>query len=414
MLDVKDIRFNYGNLNILNDITFNTERGECVGIIGPNGSGKSTLLKTISKILSPASGSVILCGKDISGLSNKDLAKDMAVVPQDTGVDFEFSCHEIVMMGRNPHLKRFEFEGKRDYDIVKNAMELTGTWKFKDRPISQLSGGERQRVIIARALAQEPSVLLLDEPVSHLDINHQIEVLDLVQKLKEEKGLVIVIVIHDLNLAARYCDRLILLHDKGIMKTGTPEEVITRDNIKQAFNANVLVRRHPVTGFVYVTLLDSTTVSEPSCGKKVHIVSGAGTGTSLMYALHSKGYDMTAGVLNVLDTDHETAGTLQIKTISEAPFSPITPESYAQNVEMMKSSDMIVLSGVPIGWGNLKNAEALLEVSGTRPIVLYEPDDDSRDFTDGQATMIKQKLKANGAMVVKSINELLTALTSIS
>jgi len=299
MLDIKGLSFNYGTARVLDSITFSAEKGECIGIIGPNGSGKSTLLKALSKILKPSSGTVVLCGKDLERYSTKELARHMAVVPQDTGIDFDFTCLEVVLMGRNPHMGRFEIEGRKDADIARESMMLTSTWHLRERPFVELSGGERQRVIIARALAQQPSVLLLDEPVSHLDINHQIEILDLVEKLKKERGLVVIIILHDLNLAARYCDRLILLHNNRILATGGPDDVITQENIRAAFRANVMVKKHPVTGYIYVTLLNALEPAGPSNGHTAHLVSGAGTGTQLMYLLRSEGYSRDAGALNV-------------------------------------------------------------------------------------------------------------------
>lgn len=409
MLDVERISVDYGTSRVLKDITFSVEKGECIGIIGPNGSGKSTLLKALSKILKPTSGRVVVCGRGLERYSVKELARHMAVVPQETGIEFDFTCLEIVMMGRNPHMGRFEVEGKKDMDIAREAMRLTNTWHLRDRPFSGISGGERQRVIIARALAQEPSVLLMDEPVSHLDINYQIEILDLVERLKAERSMVVIVVFHDLNLAARYCDRLILLSDSRILAAGKPDEVLTQEHIREAFHANVAVRKHPLTGYLYVTPLNSCGAAEPSNGKTIHIICGAGTGTRLMYLLRSKGYNVTAGVLNVLDSDHDTATHLNIKTVSEAPFSPITPESYGQLLETIKKADAVVIADVPIGWGNLKNLQAVIEA---KPGVLYiiENDKEKRDYTNGEATRILETLKASGAITVKGADELMKAL----
>jgi iron complex transport system ATP-binding protein len=409
MLDVEAISVSYGASKVLRDITFSVDKGECIGIIGPNGSGKSTLLKALSKILKPSSGKVVICGRDLERYTVKELARHMAVVPQETGIEFDFTCLEIVLMGRNPHMGRFEVEGKKDMDIAREAMVLTNTWHLRDRPFSRISGGERQRVIIARALAQEPSVLLMDEPVSHLDINYQIEILELVERLKEERRIVVIIVFHDLNLAARYCDRLILLSDSSILAAGKPEDVLTQEHIHDAFHANVVVRKHPLTGYMYVTPLNSCGAEEPSNGRTIHLICGAGTGTRLMYLLRSKGYSVTAGVLNVLDSDHDTAAHLNIKTVSEAPFSPITPESYGQLVEMMKKANAIVITDVPIGWGNLKNLQAVIEA---KPGALYiiENDREKRDYTNGEATRILEALKASGAIAVNNADELMKAL----
>ncbi len=407
MLDVEALAVSYGASKVLRDITFSVDKGECIGIIGPNGSGKSTLLKAMSKILKPTSGKVVVCGKGLERYTVKELARRMAVVPQETGIEFDFTCLEIVLMGRNPHMGRFEVEGKKDMDIAREAMELTNTWHLKDRPFSRISGGERQRVIIARALAQEPSVLLMDEPVSHLDINYQIEILDLVERMKEERRMVVIIVFHDLNLAARYCDRLILLSDSRILAAGKPEEVLTQDHIHEAFHANVVVRKHPLTGYVYVTPLNEA--SQPSNGKTIHLICGAGTGTRLMYLLRSKGYRLTAGVLNVLDSDHDTAASLNIKTVSEAPFSPITPESYGQLMEMIKKADVVVITDVPIGWGNIKNLQAVIEAK-PRALYIIENDKEKRDYVNGDAARILDALKASGAIAVKGADEVVKAL----
>jgi iron complex transport system ATP-binding protein len=408
MLDIESISFSYGTAKVLEDITFKADRGECIGIIGPNGSGKSTLLKTLSKILKPAAGRVILCGKELERYSAKELARNMAVVPQETNIDFAFTCLEVVLMGRNPHLKRFEIEGKRDLDVARESMTLTSTWHLRERPFSELSGGERQRVIIARALAQEPSVLLLDEPVSHLDINHQIEILDLVERLKGQRGLVVIVVLHDLNLAARYCDRLMLLYGNKIMVTGSPSEVLTQEHVGRAFRANVVIRKHPITGFLYVTLLNGREARGFATGKTVHVVCGAGTGARLLFTLRSRGYNVTAGVLNVLDSDHDAAAQLGIKTISEAPFSPITPEACARAREMMRAADTIVISEVPFGWGNLKNLQAVLDAS--KPVILVDGNGGDRDFTGGEAARLLEKIKASGAVVVKDDEALIEAL----
>jgi len=407
MLDITSLSFNYGTVKVLDDITFSADKGECIGIIGPNGSGKSTLLKTLSKILKPTSGRVVICGKELERYTPKELARHMAVVPQDTNMDFDFTCLEVVLMGRNPHMGRFELEGRKDMDIALESMMLTNTWHLRERPFSELSGGERQRVIIARALAQEPSILFLDEPVSHLDINHQIEILDLVKRLKDERGLVVIVILHDLNLAARYCDRLILLSENRILATGSPEDVLIQENIRRAFGANVMVKKHPVTGYLYVTLLDVPGAAGPSNGRTVHLVCGAGTGTQLMYLLRSHGYNVTTGALNVLDSDYDTALQLGIPAVSEAPFSPITPEAYAQVVGLMKKADVIVISDVPFGWGNLKNLEAAL-ASG-RPVIMVEKND-INDFTNGSATAMVQKIRDNGGLTVKNGEELIENL----
>ena len=412
-LDVSRLSVGYGNVQVLENVFLSSGPGECVGIIGPNGSGKSTLLKALSKIIRPSAGAIVLMGRDLATVPRGELARDMAVVSQDHPSDFNFTCLEIVLMGRSPHLKRFAVEGKKDHAIARASMELTGTWDLRDRPFNELSGGERQRVVIARALTQEPSVLLLDEPVSHLDINHQIEILELVDRLKRTRGLLVILVIHDLNLAARYCDRLILLNGRTIQAAGAPAAVLTRENIRRAFHADVMVRSHPLTGSIYITLMDPVRAEGPaSGGRKVHVVAGAGTGARLMYALASRGYALSAGVLNVLDSDYDAAAELKVKTITEAPFSPITPEAADLNLRAMRGADAIVISDVPFGWGNLKNLEAVAQLAGAKPVIIVEGGE-RRDFTGGRATELLDQLKARGAIVVSSADEAVEKLSTL-
>ena len=231
-IKITDLDWKYGESTILDNINIEVERGQFYSIIGPNGSGKTTLLKNILKHLEPKKNTVFIDNLDINSLSSKDMAKRMACVPQNTMVDYEFSVLDIVMMGRTPHLKRFETESEKDLNICKEAMEMTDTWRFKDKLIQNLSGGERQRVIVARAIAQQADILLLDEPISHLDIHHQIELLDTVSYLNKKNGITVIVVLHDLNLAAQYSDYIFLLSEGKIFSSGTPKSVINEQSIK--------------------------------------------------------------------------------------------------------------------------------------------------------------------------------------
>ena len=220
-IKVKDVDAYYGSVKVLEGMDFSAAQGELLGIIGPNGSGKTTLLRTIARILKPKTGAILLDGKQVMQMNNKEFSRKFAAVPQDTTINFEFAALDVVLMGRNPHLGRLELESEKDIDIARRCMELTHCWHLAERPVTELSGGERQLVIIARALTQEPKVLLLDEPTSHLDINYQIEIMELLKHLTAHEGLIIIAVIHDLNLAAQYCDRLVLLRNGKIFAMGT-------------------------------------------------------------------------------------------------------------------------------------------------------------------------------------------------
>lgn len=241
MLNIERLRFSYRTRPVLEDIDLDIRKGEIIGILGPNGCGKTTLLKLLNRNLHPESGKVSMSGKDIEKISKKEIARHIAVVPQSNEIRFAFTVRDIVMMGRMPFLNQFENETSEDVRIVEEAMRRTNITEFADRPINTMSGGERQRAIIARALAQKPEIILLDEPTLHLDINHQFEVLDLVKRLSKDEELTVVIVSHDLPMVVKYCDRMVLIHDHKVFAIGTPEEVLTAENMRTVFNIDAVL-----------------------------------------------------------------------------------------------------------------------------------------------------------------------------
>ncbi|MCM1987053.1 heme ABC transporter ATP-binding protein [Methanococcoides seepicolus] len=249
MLEIKDLNVSYGSRKILEDINISTEKGEFLGILGPNGSGKTTLVKAITKVLKPESGDITFNGRSIKHMSGTEIARHIAVVSQVISINFEFAVKDIVMMGRTPYIK--SNESPEDFDIVEDSMEKTKTDFLKDRLVTQLSGGELQRVIIARALAQQTDILLLDEPTSHLDITNQIDILNLV-KDESRKGKLVVAVVHDLNLAAYYCDKIALIRDGKLISLGTPAEVLTPETIGKVYNLPVEVVTNEITNSLYV------------------------------------------------------------------------------------------------------------------------------------------------------------------
>jgi iron complex transport system ATP-binding protein len=255
MIEVDSIFFRYHHGWVLQDVSFQVRKGEFTGVIGPNGSGKTTLLKTLYRLLTPQRGEILFDRLSLKKMSRVEIAQKIAVVAQETYPAFPFRVIEMVLMGRSPYLGHLMFESPKDLEIAKKAMEWTETLPISQRPIDELSGGERKRVYIARALAQEPEVILLDEPTTNLDIRHQVEFLDLVLSLNREKGLTILMASHDLNLASEYCDRLILLQHGKIFRIGPPEEVMTRENIEKVYGCRVWVDRNPVSGMARVSLL---------------------------------------------------------------------------------------------------------------------------------------------------------------
>ncbi len=233
---------------VLNDVSLDVERGDLVGILGPNGSGKTTLLKLLGGVYSPTSGTITLDDRPLAAWTRRDIARRVALVPQETHAPFDFTVIDIVLMGRFPHLGAFALEGPEDLAIARRALEATGTTPVEQRAFSTLSGGEKQRVVIASALAQSPQLLLLDEPTASLDIGHQIDVQTLLRRLNADRGVTMVLSTHDLNLASALCRRLVLLKDGRVLGFGPTEEVLTADAIRTLYNVDAEGERHPRTG----------------------------------------------------------------------------------------------------------------------------------------------------------------------
>lgn len=246
-LHTDDLNIGYGENLIVKNLTIDIPDKKITTIIGPNGCGKSTLLKAITRIISHQSGNILLDGKDISKVNTKILAKQMAILPQTPESASGLTVGELVSYGRFPYQKGFGRLTKKDYEVIDWALEVTGTIDFKFRPVDALSGGQRQRVWIAMALAQETEIIFLDEPTTYLDMAHQLEVLELLQKLNREQQRTIVMVLHDLNQAARFADHIIALRDGVIVKAGNCEEVISNKVLKKVFNIDAVIGQDPRT-----------------------------------------------------------------------------------------------------------------------------------------------------------------------
>lgn len=243
-LELRGLSVDLGARRIVSEIDLRVEDGQFAGLLGPNGSGKSTILKAIYRVNRPSAGQVLLDGKDLLAVSARAAARRMAVVAQESAVEFALTVREMVMLGRVPHKGRFERDGGEDHEIVSGALERVGAGDLAGRSFHQLSGGEKQRVLIARAIAQGADHLILDEPTSHLDVRYQVEVLELVSSL----GVTVLAAIHDLALAALYCDAVHLLAGGRLVAHGSPTSVITAEAIQAVYGADVAVVAHPDTG----------------------------------------------------------------------------------------------------------------------------------------------------------------------
>jgi iron complex transport system ATP-binding protein len=248
MLELRDVEFAYDQRPALRGVSLEAQPGRVVGLLGPNGAGKSTLVRLAAGLLRPRAGRVLLEGRDLRDLSRRRIAQRVALLPQDGRLPPAFTVWEIASLGRTPHLGWLGAEGPNDRAVVLRALELTDAAALAARPVDELSGGERQRVLLARALAQEPSVLLLDEPTLHLDLGHQVGLLELVVRLARQDGLAVLAVFHDLNLAAQSCDELALLSRGRIVAVGPPDEVLRSPTVSQVYGVDLVSLAHPTSG----------------------------------------------------------------------------------------------------------------------------------------------------------------------
>jgi len=416
VINVSNLTFTYGNENILHQLNFDIARSSFISIVGPNGSGKSTLLKNLSASLIPQKGVVLLEHQDIFKINRKVFARQVAVVPQETGADFDFSVLDTVLMGRMPHQKRFAGDSEKDMAIARWAMELTNTWYLRERLITNLSGGERQRVIVARALTQEPRILLLDEPTSHLDIQHQYELLELLETLNRTKQLTVVAVLHDLNLAAQFSQKVMLLKQGKIVAFGEPAQVLTLHNIRSVYKIEVVTMANEITGRFNIIPLGKSKIKQQKPAEiRIHLVCGGGKGSYLMEQLFQYGYKLSCGVLNVGDTDWNKARELGLAVAEEAPFAPISSQALTANDKLMEKADVIVVLPIPIGPGNLPNLEQVLAAQSAqdKKVIIVENDDiRNRDFSGGRAEKIIKQLLTRGAFTVAQAKDVLDLIGS--
>jgi iron complex transport system ATP-binding protein len=399
MIEITDIAVTLGGTEILDGLTTDVEDGQFVGLVGPNGAGKTTLLRAINGVIKLNSGCVKVGDDPVTDLSSREASRRIGVVPQNTSLSFDFPVEEVVAMGRHPYRSRFSgpkpsISGDSEREIVEESMERTEVEHLADRSITAISGGERQRVLLARALAQDTPALLLDEPTASLDINHQVRTLELVRKLADEDGKTVVAAIHDLNLAAHYCDELRLLAGGEIRASGDPEAVLAEDHLEAAFDTRAVVSRHPVTGSTYVTALPERPAERAG---RVHVVGGGGTVSRLLYLLSAAGYEVSVGVLNEGDSDLETARSLGLDAVTEEPFAPVGDEARCEVESRIRDADATVLADVEVGTGNLANLRAAREADSV--VVVEERPFAERNYAGSEAAALYRDLRERGHVV---------------
>jgi iron complex transport system ATP-binding protein len=410
-VNVENLAAGYNGEEIVRSVSCTFAKGTFTGIIGPNGSGKTTLLRAISRIL-PATGILELDGRPVGDYTPAELGMALGFVPQDEDRPFAFTVTHVVLMSRYSRTGRFSSLSPDDYARCHDALERTGIAHLKDRSIRALSGGEWQRVLIARALAQDTPVILMDEPTSHLDLAHQTAILSLVRDLAGS-GRTIIGVFHDLNLASQYCDRLLMIRNGSIVADGSPAEVLTPEKVWDVYGAEVVAASHPATGRTILLPLGSRQAcSHPEEIRNVLVISGGGSGGELLRFLCRRGYSVSAGILATTDSDYAAAKALGIPCIPVMPFSQIPAHSLEKLKRAISQADRVVLSAHPVGTNNFPVLEMLLEMESSR-LILHLPagrDISSYDFAKGAAAAAYQQLIDAGSPCSDTFESILTHL----
>jgi iron complex transport system ATP-binding protein len=425
-VEVERLSFGYGGQPLLSNLQVTLRHGEMVGLLGPNGSGKTTFVKLLSGVLRPGQGRILLGGRDLVAWGRRAIARRIAVVPQEMQMPFAFTVEQMVALGRTPFVRLFRTPGSRDREIVRAAMQSAEVEALAGRIFHELSGGERQRVLLAMALAQQPRLLLLDEPTSHLDIKYQIEVLELVCRLNRETGMTVVAAMHDLNLAARYFPRL-LLFQRGIVADGGPAEVLEPRLLQSVYG--IAVQVGVLHGAEHLSILPpgktAFALEDRKQAPAVHIMAGGGSGAVLMRALADARLAFSAGVLNIGDSDHTLALRLAADVIAERPFAPISQDARARLRLRLREVALLILCPLPIGQGNLALLEEALAfcLGGGSLILLLPPGVDElcaqqmqpedllhllhaqeRDYARGEGVRMLLELIEAGAMPAGSLS----------
>ena len=440
LLQLESLTFGYDNQPLFADVNLALAAGEMAALLGPNGTGKTTLLMLATGALYPQRGRVLLDGHDLRSLPRRTIARRVAVLPQAFATPFAFTVRELVGLGRTPYISFLGTEKTTDRQAIEEALEATGAVALGGRIFNELSGGEKQRVALALALAQQPDLLLLDEPTTHLDLKYQIGMLELAQRLNRERGITIFATMHDLNLAARYFPRLILFQ-RGIVADGSPVEVLQSRLLSRVYEVPVEIGI--LHGAAHLSILPPTPSSseqhpEPTKEPKqlhpvIHVIGGGGSAAILMRGLADADIPFSIGALNRGDSDHALAQRLAAEVISEQPYAPIAPEAAEQVRAVLKRALIQIVCPTPIGPGNLVLLRLALEAAQERlPTILLEPSATAhlessrpaeevpilthvaaRDYTNGEGLAIYTALLHAGVQIAEDVPTALKLISTV-
>ena len=408
-----DVVAGYRGAPVLDGVTMELREGEMAALLGPNGAGKSTLLRALTGLCPATAGEVRLFGRDVRRIRPGERARLVAVVPQELSTPMSFTVEELVGTGRAVSAAHWGGLSAADRRVVERVMTYTDVVELRDRLFNELSGGEKQRAVIAMALAQEPRLLLLDEPTSHLDINHRLEVLQLVERLNRDEKLAVLMTSHDLNLAAEFFPRLMLMDHGRIAVAGTPAEVLKPEILAEIYHCDLAVRAD-VSGAVTVSPVRARLRSADGAAHRVHVICGGGSGIEVMRRFCLGGWHVTCGALNEGDSDARAAAALGVETALERPFSPLGDETIRRADDLAAGAEAVVVCEVPFGPGNVANLGIAERAIGRgRRVLVNTRNMDGRDYTPPQAKATVERLLRAGAIPWQNVTELASVMASI-
>lgn len=417
-LEVDRLEVAFRSRPVLHGVSFEAPSGQLVALTGPNGSGKTTLLRAILGLLSPRAGGVRLRGRPVPEMTFKERARAVAWVPQEEAPRDNVPILEYVLYARFAHLAPFAGETDRDVAAARRALHEVGLADRADEGVLELSGGERQRLLLARALTQQTPVLLLDEPTAHLDIAFQLELLERVRALAHDRGTLVLAALHDLNLAARFADRVIVLSHGRRVADGLPSDVLSPGLLRTVWGVDAVLRRDPRSGQPYLlpqrSMAGDASRSPPGARGRVHVIGGGGAATPILVPLTDAGWSVSLGGVPLLDSDTETAEELGLPIVAEIPFSPLSDEVRERHRAQIAAADAVVVAPFAIGPGNIANLEDVRARPPGSALYLLGPEDaDRRDFTGGAGARAFSELRRSGGVVVPDLAALTTALEKL-
>ena len=379
ILKTSQLNVGYGKKTVVSDINVEVLRGQFVCLLGSNGCGKSTILKTLVKMLSPLDGTVYLNGKDILQMNSKEIALGTAVVLTEPISPGLLTVHDIVSLGRHPHTGLMGRSTENDLRKVTEALDMVDAGDLSARYFSELSDGEKQKVMLARALAQEPQLIVLDEPTSHLDARHRIEVMLILRKLTQEKGVTVIASLHDLDLAMKACDVAVLIKDDCILAVGAPEDVLQEKMVAELYNMRKATFNGVLGG---VELVGGS-------GKPVFVVAGGGSGARVYRTLTKLGLNILTGVLPENDVDCHIARAIGATIIAGKPYAGISAEDCEKAYKLMLSVPQVIDAGFTVTEGNLKNVELVeLALAAGKPVYTLRTKQDAKHVFKSDAGLI--------------------------